>query len=101
MEPVDQQMRIQPVSRTRSGASDPVDASLRQAALKLEQAFLAEMLKAAGFGEARKAFGGGEGEEQFGSFLRQEHAAALAEKGGIGLAESLYNALKERQDGPV
>ncbi|MFC4731126.1 rod-binding protein [Salipiger abyssi] len=71
---------------------------LRSAAVALEASFLTEMLKAAGFGESRDAFGGGAGEEQFASFLRREHAQTLAETGGIGLAESLYHALKDRMD---
>lgn len=75
------------------------DARLRAAARELEASFLAEMLKSAGFGAARGAFGGGTGEDQFASFLRIEHARAMAAQGGIGLAESLFHALKERQDG--
>ncbi len=74
------------------------DAALRDVAEKLEATFLAEMLKSAGFGEARKAFGGGSGEDQFASFLRAEHAKAMVAQGGVGLAESLFNALKERVD---
>lgn len=71
--------------------------ALRDAARALEAAFLSEMLKQARFGEARGAFGGGVGEEQFASFLRDQHAQALSEQGGIGLAESLFNALVARQ----
>jgi flagellar protein FlgJ len=40
------------------------------------------------------AFGGGAGEAQFASFLTQEHARLLAERGGIGLAEGIYRALR-------
>lgn len=74
------------------------DAALRQAAQKLEASFLAEMLKSAGFGEARDAFGGGAGEDQFASFLVDAQAEKMVEAGGIGLAEALFNALKDRQD---
>ena len=74
------------------------DRALRVAAEKLEATFLAEMLKAAGLGEARDAFGGGAGEEQFASFLRQAQAEEMVRTGGLGLAESLYQALKEKQD---
>lgn len=70
--------------------------ALRAATVALEATFLNEMLKAARFGEPRNAFGGGEGEAQFSSFLRQEHARALAEHGGVGLAESIFNAMKDR-----
>jgi hypothetical protein len=48
----------------------------------------------AGVGQARESFGGGIGEEQFSSFLRAEQARAMVEKGGIGLAEHLFNAMK-------
>lgn len=72
--------------------------SLREAAVELEATFLAEMLKSAGFGETPDAFGGGNGEDQFSSFLVQAQAREMARSGGIGLAESLYNALKESTD---
>jgi len=73
------------------------EAELRAAARELEASFLAEMLKHAGMGEARNAFGGGAGEEQFASFLRMEHAHAMAKRGGIGLAENLFHALRRRE----
>lgn len=79
---------------------DP-DRQLREAARAIEASFLAEMLKSAGFGKARDAFGGGTGEDQFSSFLVRAQAEAMAENGGIGLAESLFEALKEGQDGSV
>jgi flagellar protein FlgJ len=77
------------------------DQALMEVAQKLEASFLAEMLKSAGFGAARDSFGGGAGEDQFGSFLRQAQADEMAKSGGIGLAESLFEALKERDDGSV
>ncbi|WP_241480967.1 MULTISPECIES: rod-binding protein [unclassified Leisingera] len=77
----------------RPAKSDP----LREAAIELEASFLAEMLKSAGLGDASEAFGGGAGEEQFSSFLIREQANQIARAGGIGLAESLYHALKETQ----
>ncbi len=73
------------------------DAKLRDAALKLEASFLSEMLKSAGLGSVRQSMGGGIGEEQFSSFLRDAQAREMAERGGIGLAQSLFEALKERQ----
>ena len=77
------------------------EAKLREAARELEANFLAEMLKAAGLGETPDAFGGGAGEDQFASFLRLEQARAMVDAGGIGLAQSLFEALKERADGTV
>lgn len=77
------------------------DARLMEAAQELEATFLAEMLKSAGLGDMPTSFGGGAGEEQFGSFLRMEQARAMVGAGGIGLAESLFEALKERADHAV
>ncbi|WP_299749487.1 rod-binding protein [uncultured Tateyamaria sp.] len=77
-------------------SADHRDTSLRAAAAKLEAAFLAEMLKSAGLGESRDAFGGGAGEDQFSSFLVQAQAEKMVEAGGIGLAEALFESLKER-----
>lgn len=93
---------IPPVSATASpAAARPApggDVALRAAAEKLESTFLAEMLKSAGLGRPRDSFGGGAGEEQFASFLRQAQADAMVKAGGIGLAEALFEALKERAD---
>ena len=77
------------------------DARLREVAQDLEATFLAEMLKSAGFGKPRESFGGGSGEDQFGSFLRQAQAEEMVKAGGIGLAERLFDVLKERSDGAV
>lgn len=77
------------------------DDALMKAAQDLEASFLAEMLKSAGLGETPEAFGGGAGEDQFASFLRLEQARAMVEAGGIGLAQSLFEALKERGVAPV
>ncbi|MBM9596111.1 rod-binding protein [Roseitranquillus sediminis] len=74
------------------------DAALRETAQKLEANFLAEMLKAAGVGKQIEGWGGGVGEDQFASFLRQAQADEMARTGGLGLAESLFQALKERTD---
>lgn len=74
------------------------DQALWDAAQKLEASFLTEMLKAAGFGKSRDAMGGGVGEDQFSSFLREAQASEMVRAGGIGLAESLFEALKEKPD---
>lgn len=71
------------------------DAAAKEAAIEMEATFLAEMLKSAGVGKTPEAFGGGAGEDQFGSFLRMEQARQMAQSGGIGLAEALYQSIKE------
>ncbi len=72
------------------------DATLMEAAQNLEAAFLAEMLQSAGLGQTSESFGGGAGEDQFSSFLIQEQAKYIVKGGGIGLAQSLFEALKEQ-----
>lgn len=91
------------LSPAQTGAPDPGaqtrDATLRKAAEDVEAVFLAEMLKHAKLGEAPEGFGGGVGEEQFSSFLRQAQAEEMVKAGGIGLAETLFEAMKETSDG--
>jgi Rod binding domain-containing protein len=76
----------------------PTDAELLKAARGLEASFLAIMLREAGVGAPPSAFGGGSGEEQFTSFLTDAYAARISESGGIGLAERLFDVLKEASD---
>ncbi|MDX5358800.1 MAG: rod-binding protein [Rhodobacterales bacterium] len=88
---------IPPVSSAHA-PPDPRDAVLRARAQELEGQFLAEMLRHAGAGATPETFGGGVGEDQFASFLREAQAQAIVRRGGIGLAEHLFNALKGRAD---
>ena len=72
------------------------DSALRSAAEKLEATFLAEMLKSAGLESQGGTFGGGIGEEQFTSFLRTAQAERMVAAGGIGLAETIFQAMQAR-----
>lgn len=72
----------------------PNDERLRAAAQRLEASFLAEMLTAAGLGNMPDGFGGGIGEDHFSTFLVAAQADEMARAGGIGLAKSLFEALK-------
>lgn len=73
--------------------------TMRATAESLEAHFLAEMLKAAGLHEQVTSFGGGPGEEQFASLLRQAQAEQIVAAGGIGLAESFYQAMLAAEGG--
>lgn len=77
------------------------EASLRQLqrkAVELEAVFLAEMLGHMAPETGQTAMGGGIGETQFSSLLRQEQARAIAERGGIGLAEHIFTTLSRARD---
>ncbi|WP_420585928.1 rod-binding protein [Ruegeria sp.] len=85
------------ISATLPAAQPPTTTDkLKAAAVELEAAFLAEMLKSSGLGETSKSFGGGAGEDQFSSFLVQHQARALAESGGVGLSEILFQSMMEK-----
>ena len=88
-----------PQTRMTGGLSKPLhrEANAREVAEKLEATFLAEMLKSAGLGTQPNSFSGGVGEDQFASFHRQALAEALVESGGIGLAETFYRAMMEKE----
>ena len=89
---------LSPLSSPPGGPVRADHAALREAAEELEAAFLAEMLKSAGLGQSRATLGGGAGEDQFGSFLVRAQATQMARAGGIGLAETLFNALLETEN---
>ena len=99
-DPVDRRYRL----GCRAAAADDVIFVLQEPqlgtghAVQVTRRFLTEMLKAAGFGKSRDAMGGGVGEDQFSSFLRDAQATEMVRAGGIGLAESLFEALKEKTD---
>jgi Rod binding domain-containing protein len=76
--------------------ASPAEAKARQAAVAFEAAFIAEMLKHSGLNAMPAGFGGGAGEEAFGSLLTDEYARLLAERGGIGIAEQVFELLKQR-----
>lgn len=90
-----------PITGIAANPPPPVirEAKLRDAAESLEASFLSEMLKAAGVGRPPSAFGGGAGEDQFASLLVDAQARAMVSAGGIGLAEVIYHALKDRNGG--
>lgn len=73
----------------------PQDSDLMQKAMALEATFLSELMGYSGLGRAEGGFDGGIGEAQFESFLRAEQAKLMVERGGIGLADLIFESLKE------
>jgi peptidoglycan hydrolase FlgJ len=66
-------------------------------AQELEANFLSEMLSHSGLGEMDGSFSGGHGEAQFASFLRQEQAKLMVQKGGLGLAEIIFKTMTKAE----
>jgi hypothetical protein len=92
----DPAMELPPIALGVSGVAAPrTDAEIRQAAESFEATFLAEMLRHTGLNAMPAGFGGGAGEEAFGSLLTEQYARLLAERGGIGLAERVFEILKQ------
>ena len=76
----------------------PRSAQLMQKAQELETRFLSEMLAHTGLDAQTGAFNGGIGEDQFASFLRESQAKAMVDRGGLGLAQSIFQSLVRRDD---
>lgn len=85
------------ISSVKQSIQKPQHSALAKVAKELEASFLTEMLKSAGLGETRQAFGGGAGEEHFSAFLVREYSDLMVSSGGIGLAESIYDSLVNRE----
>ncbi|MEM8935812.1 MAG: rod-binding protein [Pseudomonadota bacterium] len=89
-------------SATGEGARPKISADrdlmLKEKAKEFEAAFIAEMLKNSGLSDAvstQSGFGG----EAFSSFLVQSYADQLAEDGGFGLADKIYEQLRVKEVG--
>jgi len=80
--------------------SFPESGGLRQAAevpsVEFEAAFLAEMLKHAGFGKALGSQAGAAGETGFSDLLVREIAMRIARSRPIGIAEMVDAALERK-----
>jgi Rod binding domain-containing protein len=83
---------VNPIS-ANSQAGLPVER-LRQQAEELEGVFLHTLVKQMFSGiETKGAFGGGFGEETWRSMQAEQMAQAMAEAGGIGLADQILGDL--------
>lgn len=87
-------MKVEPIHIPVVPLPPKDEHAMRKAAERLEATFLGEMLKPMGAERTGGEFGGGVGEEQFSSFLLHEEAEEMVRAGGIGLAESIFQAMK-------
>ncbi|MEN0088768.1 MAG: rod-binding protein, partial [Pseudomonadota bacterium] len=75
---------------------------LRAMAEEFEQIFLQSMLSTMMEGTTPEApFNGGAGERQWQGFLTNEYAGAIAQGGGVGLADAIYKDLIALQEGAL
>ena len=91
---------IPPAGATPATQADPAQRNPRmwQAAQAMEASFLAEMLKSAGLDAAPGGVAQGPGQDQFATFLLEAQAERIVQAGGLGLAESIYQAMQGRTD---
>lgn len=90
----------QPVATPTPAAQQSArDAAAHKVAEGFEASFLSEMLQYTGLNAQPDSFGGGVGEEAFGSLLTEQYAKLLAARGGIGLAERIFDVIKNRESG--
>jgi len=88
---------LAPRAALKDEASAPAnEAALRVQARRFEAAFLAEMLRHTGVARMPESFNGGAGEQAFAGSLIQAYADRIVERGGLGLADQIYTALKAR-----
>ena len=72
---------------------------LRKTAQDFEASFLSQMLKPMFANlSAAKPFGGGTGEDMWRSLQVKEYGTAIAQKGGIGLADSVFREMLKLQE---
>lgn len=76
------------------------EARMRETAEAFEASFLADVLANSGINAMPDSFGGGAGEDAFSSLLTREYGRLLAERGGVGLAEQVFDLLKQRSAAP-
>jgi Rod binding domain-containing protein len=87
-------------SASREPAPPAAERAARKAAEAFEAAFLAEMLRHSGLNAMPEGFGGGAGEDAFASLLTDEYARLMTRRGGIGIAEQVFELLKQGTRAP-
>ncbi len=84
----------------RAGASqEEIRGQLQKKAVEFEAVFITQMLKPMFEGtQAEEPFGGGMAEDVWRSFEMEEYGKAIAQSGGIGLADAVYRQLLAVQE---
>lgn len=84
-----------------AGSSDVrLRQQARAVASDFEAVFLASMLETMFAGvDAQPPFGGGSSEKTYRSLLVTEYAKAIAQRGGLGIADHVYREILRAQEG--
>ena len=102
MDPVADMVSIQPAipAQGLSQAGPTVDRQrIRQAAEDFEAVFLSQMLQPMFEGlETDGLFGGGSAEQIYRGVLLQEYGKALAQRGGVGIADAVEQEMLKLQE---
>jgi len=86
-------------SSTSKPVADGNIEQLRKTAQDFEASFLSQMLKPMFSNlSAAKPFGGGTGEDMWRSLQVKEYGTAISQKGGIGLADSVFREMLKLQE---
>lgn len=86
--PVDES-RVDPIIRDK----------LKKASVDFENTFVSQMVGMMFEGvQADETFGGGHGEDMFKSMLTNEYGKQITNRGGFGLADSVYKELLRAQE---
>lgn len=87
-------------SATGTGTTPPAnEAKIRKSAKDFEAMVASQLLSPMWEGvEVDKTFGGGHGEEMFRGMLLEQYGKIVAERGGLGLANTVYHHMLKTQE---
>lgn len=90
-----------PTAQADESKIDPaIRQKLKSAAKEFESTFVSQMVGMMFQGvETDETFGGGHGEDMFKSMLTNEYGKQMTNRGGFGLADSVYRELLRAQEG--
>lgn len=90
--------QIASTAPSAAGGAPSRDEELLKTAKAFESVFIAQMLSYGGLTEALGA-NAGFGGEAFSGLLVEQYADQLVERGGFGVADRIYEQLRERGEG--
>ena len=89
---------LKPLAAAPTAAAGATADKLKATAQKFETSFLSVMLGAMFEGVSTAApFGGGAGEEAFRSFLTEEMAKGITQRGGVGISAAVQREMMRMQ----